>query len=212
MPDLYVYVVTHATGFAPNPFHGFCTLACCKPIIRRVAKPGDYVAGLSRRAQGNKLLYAMQVERTLPFEKYWEEFEIKKADMQSDDPIRRLGDNIYKPEVNKETGLTEFTQQPSMHSNGLAENQANKAHDLSGKNVLIASEGAFVYPGPENPVPLKQDLYKAFTPLSRGHRSRFDRKVIDSFQTFFEGLLKTYRGNQFGLSTQVPKKCTTSCS
>ncbi len=25
-------------GFAPNPFHGICTLATCKPVIRRVAR------------------------------------------------------------------------------------------------------------------------------------------------------------------------------
>ena len=28
---LYSYIVKHDNGFAPNPFHGFCTLACCKP-------------------------------------------------------------------------------------------------------------------------------------------------------------------------------------
>ena len=27
---IYAYVVTHDNGFAPNPFHGFCTLATCK--------------------------------------------------------------------------------------------------------------------------------------------------------------------------------------
>lgn len=31
---LYAYVMTYDTGFAPNPFYGVCTLACCKPKIR----------------------------------------------------------------------------------------------------------------------------------------------------------------------------------
>ena len=36
---IYEYVMTDDTGFAPNPFYGICTLACCKPVIRRgVAK------------------------------------------------------------------------------------------------------------------------------------------------------------------------------
>ena len=35
---LYSYTVAADTGFAPNPFHGFCTLACCKPGIRRTAQ------------------------------------------------------------------------------------------------------------------------------------------------------------------------------
>jgi hypothetical protein len=40
---LYSYVVTHDTGFSPNPFWGCCTLADCKPAIRRTAKIGDWV-------------------------------------------------------------------------------------------------------------------------------------------------------------------------
>jgi len=33
------YIVRVDTGFAPNPFGRHCTLACCKPTIRRVAEP-----------------------------------------------------------------------------------------------------------------------------------------------------------------------------
>ena len=32
---VYEYVMTSDSGFAPNPFHGACTLACCKPKIRK---------------------------------------------------------------------------------------------------------------------------------------------------------------------------------
>jgi hypothetical protein len=28
---LYTYIIRFDTGFAPNPFYGFCALACCKP-------------------------------------------------------------------------------------------------------------------------------------------------------------------------------------
>ena len=44
---LYSYILTHDTGFSPNPFFGYCTLACCKPDIRRVAKVGDWIVGLA---------------------------------------------------------------------------------------------------------------------------------------------------------------------
>lgn len=30
----FCYVIPYDTGFAPNPFHGLCTLATCKPQIR----------------------------------------------------------------------------------------------------------------------------------------------------------------------------------
>lgn len=39
--NLYAYAITRDLGFAPNPFHGFCTLATCKPGIRKTAKVGD---------------------------------------------------------------------------------------------------------------------------------------------------------------------------
>ena len=46
---LYVYVVTHDNGFAPNPFHGFCTLATCKAPVRERAEIGDWVLGVGSR-------------------------------------------------------------------------------------------------------------------------------------------------------------------
>jgi hypothetical protein len=62
---LYSYVVVHDTGFSPNPFFGFCTLACCKPEIRRKAEEGDWIVGLTPKAQGNKVVYFMQVDEVM---------------------------------------------------------------------------------------------------------------------------------------------------
>jgi Nucleotide modification associated domain 2 len=55
---LYSYIVTHDTGFAPNPFFGFCTLACCKPGIRKHADKLDWIVGLTPKAQENKVVYS----------------------------------------------------------------------------------------------------------------------------------------------------------
>lgn len=82
MARVYFYVVARDFGFAPNPFHGMCTLATCKPTIRRTARTGDWVVGMG----GTKLnavgrcIYAMQVTDALSFEKYWEgsEFRAKR--------------------------------------------------------------------------------------------------------------------------------------
>jgi hypothetical protein len=52
---LYSYVVAHDFGFAPNPFDGLCTLATCKPDIRKKAAVGDYIVGTGcakRKRQG----------------------------------------------------------------------------------------------------------------------------------------------------------------
>jgi hypothetical protein len=37
MTQLFTYTIPYDDGAAPNPFHGICTLAICKPSIRRVA-------------------------------------------------------------------------------------------------------------------------------------------------------------------------------
>jgi len=41
--SLYSYVVRYDSGFAPNPFGGYCTLATCKPEIRKTAQLGDWL-------------------------------------------------------------------------------------------------------------------------------------------------------------------------
>ena len=49
---LFVYVIARDFGFAPNPFHGVCTLATCKPGIRRSAKVGDWILGVGGKGLG----------------------------------------------------------------------------------------------------------------------------------------------------------------
>ena len=45
--EYYSYVIKRDFGFAPNPFGEFCTLATCKPVIRKVANVNDWVFGIS---------------------------------------------------------------------------------------------------------------------------------------------------------------------
>src|SRR5450759_4031334 len=76
MPLLFSYTIPIDDGAAPNPFCGMCSLAICKPAIRRVAKQGDWVAGLgSRNAPsgdlGAHLVYAMCVEEVLTLRRPW---------------------------------------------------------------------------------------------------------------------------------------------
>jgi hypothetical protein len=52
MARIYSYVVRYDSGFAPNPFYGYCTLATCKPDIRRGAEVGDLVAAATTVTSG----------------------------------------------------------------------------------------------------------------------------------------------------------------
>jgi len=176
---LFSYIVKHDTGFAPNPFWGYCTLANCKPAIRRTAEPGDWIVGLNPKSHGNRIVFAMQVEETLPYSRYFldKRFAEKVPDYSKNQCIFKCGDNIYNP-------LTDggFRQLQSMHSDGERENQKNKAHDLGGTNVLVARH--FHYFGRSGP---KLPRHLKALKVGRGHRNRFSDKIIADFLEFIAG-------------------------
>lgn len=145
---LYSYKVVYDIGFAPNPFHGTCTLATCKPRIRGGASVGDWVVGVGSRAQRTegRLVYAMRVGEKLTFDEYWcdPRFERKKPDRRGSLKYR-YGDNVYHRTL---TG--EWLQEDCRHSleNGTP-NPAHVERDTGADAVLVASW--FTYWGGDGP-------------------------------------------------------------
>lgn len=113
---LYAYAITRDFGFAPNPFHGFCTLATCKPNIRKGAKAGDWVMGVGGsvlRAVKRKCIFLMEVSESLSFEEYWNDARfVHKKPCRNGSRVQMLGDNIY----HKDDGGG-WIQEDSHHSN-----------------------------------------------------------------------------------------------
>jgi hypothetical protein len=178
----YSYIVTYDTGFSPNPFHGYCTLACCKPAIRRTAKKGDWVIGLSPKDDGNRIVYLMRIDETpRTYAEYWRDKRfVAKRPRFDDGVVAKCGDNIYEPQG------PGYRQLKSMHSKNELENLENKAHDLRGKYVLISE--TFAYFGSE---PLELPLELAAMAPGRGHRPRFS----DVVKTAFLGFTECVRGS-----------------
>ncbi len=170
---LYSYIVASDHGFAPNPFHGVCTVACCKPAIRRTAKVGDYIVGLARRHLGNTVVYAMKVDEILEFDDYWldERFHAKRPD-RSAGGIAVVGDNIYHT---NESG--EWQQERSRHT------FRHIDHDLRGQYVLIGHD--FIYWGGDGP-PLPANLTGLIA--RRGHKSKANDRLIPDFVEWFAGI------------------------
>jgi hypothetical protein len=147
----YAYKMAHDYGFAPNPFFGTCTLANCKPKIRRGAGPGDWIIGTGSKKMGLKdhLIHIMEITDKIPFEEYWsdEKFSLKKP-VYNGSLIRLHGDNIYYP-----NGDGTFGQLRSLHS--CEDGSVHSGHmdkDTKGKYVLLSSN--FWYFGDKNfPVP-----------------------------------------------------------
>jgi 8-oxo-dGTP pyrophosphatase MutT (NUDIX family) len=130
MARIFSYVITHDSGFAPNPFGGFLTLATCKPGIRRSAKIGDWILGTgSTRAVGkNRLVYAARVSEIRSIEEYGAEarFDVKQPSPRPK-PGGPHGDNIYFKDARRQ-----WHQRRNRHHTA-----KEIQRDLSGKNVLI---------------------------------------------------------------------------
>lgn len=161
---VHTYAVEHDLGFAPNPFHGVCSLACCAPRIRKYAKVGDLVVGRgsARFNRRDNLVYWMKIDRIIDFEAFdlSGEFRDKMPNMAGSS-IQRFGDNIYFKDP--ETGA--FRQRDSFHSheNG-GQSQADIDTDTGiSTNVLLATE--FSYFGAEGPK-IPEELRSMF--LQRG--------------------------------------------
>ena len=206
---LFSYVVATDSGFAPNPYFGLCTLACCKPKIRKAigdrlllesgradtielrrSSPGFvrdrniWVMGLAGTSLPDRprrsVVYVMQVTDILDFESYYVEHPEKR-------PVRTGGATSADPAWHGDaiyTGddpLTARQLTPCEHSNGTEEDQGSKEHDLGGRYVLASDH--FIYFGQDAPyIPLEEKLHHG-----RGHHSNHPPEVLAELESCLNG-------------------------
>ena len=143
---LYTYAITRDFGFAPNPFHGLCTLATCKPDIRKSAKVGDWIMGIGGsklRSVKRKCILLMKVSEKVSFQDYWDNkrFSLKKP-LRNGSRVKMLGDNIYHKDEN-----SGWIQEDSHHSNpDGTQNPMNLNRDTSKTDQVLVSN-YFLYFG-----------------------------------------------------------------
>lgn len=146
---LFSYIVARDYGFAPNPFHGLCTLATCKPRIRASANIGDWIVGTGAKTKydlAGRLLYAMKVDEVLTFDTYWADPRfLSKRPVLNGSLKQVYGDNIYR------RGHGRWCQVNSHHSlGGGRRNLPNIARDTSVDRLLLGRR--FVYFGKAAPL------------------------------------------------------------
>jgi hypothetical protein len=208
---LFSYVVARDYGFAPNPFHGFCTLATCKPEIRRHAAIGDWIAGVASKSDREMpgLIYVMRVDHEVTFNEYWDcpRYQVKKPS-HCGSLKQVFGDNIYHRSVPN----GQWTQADSHHSleNG-APNPRNINNDTQTDRVLIGHR--FVYWGSD-----ALDIPNQFLDfdgkslcVGRGYKSNFPLDFVEAFINWFESLQlqgclgRPYRWRQPGARWTHPR-------
>ncbi|MCW2311329.1 Nmad2 family putative nucleotide modification protein [Rhodoferax antarcticus] len=158
---LFTYRLTHDSGFAPNPFHGYLTLATCKPGIRRTKMVGDWVAGFASKAlviktmrdtgreiQADSLIYLMKVTDVVPLEKYFDDPRFQVKQPRSITYRRGRGDNIYRRNslnIFEGVGISDHSDPQGNYDDW------DVKHDTDGKNALVSTE--FYYLGADCTMP-----------------------------------------------------------
>jgi hypothetical protein len=183
-PRLFTYTIPVDDGAAPNPFCGMCSLAICKPGIRKVAQNDDWVAGLgSKNAPSGDLsghlVYAMRVEEVVSLQDYdrlapmrWPHRIPNVASMALQE---RLGDCIY------DFSGSSIKQRQGVHGPG------NIKTDLGGKNVLISRD--FYYFGSR--AKRLPDYLFPVCHQTQGHRSNSNAAYFQQFVAWVRSLGST---------------------
>jgi hypothetical protein len=191
---LFSYKITRDYGFAPNPFHGVCTLATCKPQIRSAAQPGDIVVGCGSAANGlaGRAICVLRVTGKCSFQQFWDDprFRLKKP-FFGGSRSSAYGDNIYH-----RTPAGEWVQERSHHSfaDG-ALNFANLHRDTGSDNVLWSTD--FSYFGADAvliPAGLRDFHGEDLSPTNRSHRCVFSPEFIGEVEDWFASLPRNVQG------------------
>lgn len=187
---LHSYVVARDYGFAPNPFFGTCTLATCKPGIRKTAALEDWVIGTGSkpRKRHKHIVFAMRVTGAMSFDEYWADpqFQRKKVNLRGSKK-QAFGDNIYW----RDEDSGRWCQANSHHSfHDGSPNPKNVKTDTGVNRLLISDD--FVYwggSGPEIPAGFLDYGPKHQSILAvRGHKNKFPPELVIAFVGWIRSL------------------------
>ncbi len=203
---LYSYCIPIDKGDAPNPFWGVCTLAICKPAIRRSAEKGDWIVATGSTKFGfqNRVIYAMEVTDKMTFAEYDDycrkSLPEKIPDWNSKDLRRKAGDCIYNFEIGARP-----TIRKSVHT------ETNRDTDIGGRNVLLSDH--FYYFG-AIPVDLPTFLLQIVL-QGQGHKSTSNEKYAEKFVKWIETFVENRNKitcDPFLLHQLSDDSCISQCS
>lgn len=187
---LHSYVVRYDSGFAPNPFYGYCTLATCKPKIRSAAQIGDWIVGSGSKSahvsQAGRLVYAMRVEEALSWDQYSTDARfIAKQPVRRGSRKQSCGDSIYF----RAGPNAPWQQRDSFHSR--EDGSADPAHvvrDTGVDRVLVSQQ--FLYVGGDGPMlpDLRDSRGRSLCKAGIGHSKFEDPVLVEEFVSWLGSL------------------------
>ena len=167
---VFTYVIEHDKGFAPNPFFSVCSLAACKPAIRKAAQVGDLILGFgsAKHRLAGKLIYWMKVDEIVTFDEYWNDkrFAAKRPQLGGSMMVC-YGDNLY----HKDPVTKAWIQEPSFHTDAPDLKGGSNIERDTGKTERVLLGREFAYWGADA-IALPAELGK-FRAFGRAGRSWF---------------------------------------
>jgi Nucleotide modification associated domain 2 len=195
MPSrLFSYVVTHDTGFAPNPYGGILTLATCKPRIRATAQRGDWLLGTGsvHGVDAGRVVYAACIAEVVPLEQYATEARFAvKYPAAGKESWQRHGDNIY-------TRLPDGTWHQRRNIHHVAK---DIPRDLSGTHVLVCER--FWYFG--SAAPLLPEALTVLVKRGPGHRCEDSPALVAALVSWLGTFTPGISGVPF-MDTKSPRR------
>jgi len=196
MPANFTYKIEHDFGLAPNPFHGYCTLAVCKSSIRqnKNLEIGSWIFGTGCKTVSGikgyfqKLIFCMRVEEKLTFNEYWNDprFQCKKPVLNGSF-VQMYGDNFYHQDA-----VGNWIQENSAHS--INDNTPNNKHlktDTGGENVLISK--TFYYFG-KSAIPIPEKFKSIVCTDARNMAFAKPQEIVDELIVWLQN------NNQMGVN------------
>lgn len=179
------YTLTADTGFAPNPFHSYCTLAACTPnhMNARLNKD-DYIAGYFTDTGEPHLVYHMKVDEVLDYDSYFKDprFRKKKPNLNGS-WVERCGDNIYH------IGSSgNWVREKNLYHRG----ERSFAQDTRYAVVYIGRQ--FSYFGQEAYSPQNQLSPNLLIVLKKGQGIKYTRESDSHFSRYLAWLLSKTSG------------------
>jgi hypothetical protein len=205
-PNLYSYCILQDNGSAPNPFWGVCTLAICKPKIRKTIQIGDWIVGTgsSKYSLENQMVYAMEVTLKMSFKEY---DDYCRKQLTAKIPVKGL-----TKDIRKKVGdcLYDYSTGKIVMRDWGPHQLENMQRDLSGEFVLLSDN--FYYFG-SKPIPLPAHLLK-IVKQGQGHKSKSNAPYAEKFVewiTSFKKLKNKVNSKPYGLELFEKEEYKSTC-
>ena len=202
---LYSYCLRYDVGSAPNPFWGICTLAICKPVIRRIAQKDDWIVGTGSKDSpigdiSSHIVYAMKVTNMMSMKEY-DDYCLKKCankipKWDTRDYKHKVGDSIYDYSKGSEPAI-----RMSVHD------ERNKETDLGGEYVLLSFH--FYYFG-DNPKELPKNLHPIIK-SGQGHKSKANEPYVNDFIKWINKFTKNRLYGKPQIIISKYSECSNTC-